>query len=416
MHPMKKLYEKKRTDSHSTSLRVSRLWHQRLSAIPRLWVDLDFYCVTKPIRIRAVESYISNAKGLCSSLTLAAAGVGKVRVLLHTLQHCTRLQTIEICSGFGSLHPVPVDQFIQLESLQSFKYAVRPGILVDDVARIINACPKLQRLELNCALPSATHAFKPLWEPKPNIQSFTLDSGCENGRKETLDCISLTSALPNVVNLCLRGWRLGNLQDPSALDYDLGFSRLAELKSLDISNNTGITVPLVPLSLESLILDEYRPRVAPLDREWENTGNLKHLSVVKWKISHPFPWISSQNLEYLNVSDFCFSESSNFQRMLVDGAFSELTQLRMQLTDTDDDLALLVAQHMPGLKSLDLSFTFVTGVAIRALVTNLDLDYLSLDGCWTTSVDAVEWARSQGVRVDYNLSDDRMKGRKVRYG
>lgn len=70
------------------------------------------------------------------------------------------------------------------------------------------------------------------------------------------------------------------------------------------------------------------------------------------------------------------------------------------------------------LRSLSLSHPDITGVEVKTIVTHLTkLEYLRLDWCFRVSPDAIDWARSQGIRVDCNVSSENSgKARKVRYG
>lgn len=71
------------------------------------------------------------------------------------------------------------------------------------------------------------------------------------------------------------------------------------------------------------------------------------------------------------------------------------------------------------LRRVDLSYTKVTGVTVRALVQKLpkgQLEWLNVSYCDMLSPDAVEWARAQGVSVKYSMGErGGGKGRKIRY-
>ena len=62
----------------------------------------------------------------------------------------------------------------------------------------------------------------------------------------------------------------------------------------------------------------------------------------------------------------------------------------------------------PNLRVLNVSSTAVTGVAVKHFVKQ-GIEYLKLNECPVLSTDAVDWARSRGVQVEYNFPS-RSKG------
>lgn len=64
---------------------------------------------------------------------------------------------------------------------------------------------------------------------------------------------------------------------------------------------------------------------------------------------------------------------------------------------------------------MELSGTRVTGVFVKHAVKSGHIDELIMHDCVDLGIDAIEWAREQGVRVQYRLPSAEAKGRKVRY-
>ena len=94
-----------------------------------------------------------------------------------------------------------------------------------------------------------------------------------------------------------------------------------------------------------------------------------------------------------------------------------MTELGLRNTHVDDTLAKLLALHLPKLTALDVAFTKISGVGVKALCLKDGdgLERLNLQHCTGVSVDAVEWARARGVDVQYSFPESG-KGRKVRSG
>ena len=80
-----------------------------------------------------------------------------------------------------------------------------------------------------------------------------------------------------------------------------------------------------------------------------------------------------------------------------------------------DNTVSLVAEGFRQLRKLDLSGTDITGVGVKHVLKAAHLEHLVVNNCRKIGIDAIDWARSQGVRVDYRMSDDTSGGNKVRY-
>lgn len=76
----------------------------------------------------------------------------------------------------------------------------------------------------------------------------------------------------------------------------------------------------------------------------------------------------------------------------------------------------LLVEKLAKLEFLDVSGSDITGIGVKQLVQAPLIRHLVLNECRFLGRDAVDWARSQGVRVDYRMpAIDNGGGRKVRY-
>jgi F-box/TPR repeat protein Pof3 len=80
----------------------------------------------------------------------------------------------------------------------------------------------------------------------------------------------------------------------------------------------------------------------------------------------------------------------------------------------DDDHMSSVASCLPLLQSLDVSGTDVTGAGIKEVINN-GLKKLVVNDCRYLGLDAVHWARNQGVKVEYRSTDSMTGGKKLRF-
>lgn len=81
----------------------------------------------------------------------------------------------------------------------------------------------------------------------------------------------------------------------------------------------------------------------------------------------------------------------------------------------DDDAALHVTRFSPKLIALDLSETDITGVGVKYALELKHLQKLIVNNCRKIGPDAIQWARSQGIQVEYRMLDHLGGGKKVRY-
>jgi len=71
----------------------------------------------------------------------------------------------------------------------------------------------------------------------------------------------------------------------------------------------------------------------------------------------------------------------------------------------DDEVVSTIAAQGKKLKSLRLPSSRITGVGLKALIQACpSLAYINVDGCQAISLDAVQWAKSQGVTIAWNVA------------
>jgi len=81
----------------------------------------------------------------------------------------------------------------------------------------------------------------------------------------------------------------------------------------------------------------------------------------------------------------------------------------------NDDVACVVAGELTKLRSIDLTQTGITGVGVKQIVQGCkELETLNISLCGSVGADAIEWARKQGLRVIYSMTEASTSGRQVR--
>ena len=94
-------------------------------------------------------------------------------------------------------------------------------------------------------------------------------------------------------------------------------------------------------------------------------------------------------------------------------AFEDASAAPLPASDTVVELSLASLNKLeqvlidmvnlyPNVRSLDISFTCITGVAIKHFV-NMGIKQLKVNECGRLGPDAVEFARGKGVEVQFNF-------------
>ena len=107
----------------------------------------------------------------------------------------------------------------------------------------------------------------------------------------------------------------------------------------------------------------------------------------------------------------------NISEIVAAGYLAEVEELGLRNTLVDDAVAKVLALNLAQLRVVDVAFTKITGVGVKALClkSGNGLERLNLQHCTGVSFDAVEWARGKGVEVLYSFPETG-KGKKIRLG
>ena len=112
----------------------------------------------------------------------------------------------------------------------------------------------------------------------------------------------------------------------------------------------------------------------------------------------------------------CVLLNDRLETLLKSPQLRSLKNLSLSALHVNDDLVSDIPTYLPNIQRLDMSLTQITGVGVKALVVGLKgtLQWLCLDECRYVSVDAVEYARREGVAVKFGFPDNLRNGKRVR--
>jgi F-box/TPR repeat protein Pof3 len=203
----------------------------------------------------------------------------------------------------------------------------------------------------------------------------------------------------------LKGWRLQNIHR---------IDEWTNLQDLDLSNTEFSLLTMLPATLRRLILRDSRqleefnipegkPLSLPLLETFDCAGTrLKSFwvnKVLQASIKHG-------NLRVLSIGNRLVHEPGHMSATQWVEEFPlclTLEELSLAASLLDEAGLMKVVQGYPNLRVLDVSYTKVTGVAVKRFVKS-GIKYLKLDECNNISLDAIDWARSQGAHVDFNFA------------
>ena len=359
-----------------------------------------------------VRTYVKRSRGALTRLGLGKSSLNHDQILCYVADRCKDLRELYFNTALVSKSLIKAAPNLSL--LRNLILSTPCEIGADTAIQVLIQCRQLEHIEFPKVLGSVGLDQCDCPE-MPALRVLKLNCGFDRG---VFRATELVKRIPNICRLSLRGWRLLHF-----LNSNPGFSDLAKLESLDITGCFVTPTPELPPSLRELSMAGLQEQGTIIGYE----AMTKHLpQLVSLRIPVIFQdvytegvtdWLEANkgNLELLDLSHS--SASSQCIKALVEGGYLKSAQtICLEGCAVYDAVLEQLSQEARHLKSLDISSTQVTGVGVKYLVKGLGntLEYLCLDHCTNTSVDAVVWARSTGLTVSFKFPDHSKKGKKVR--
>ena len=375
-----------------------------------LWTNIDFSGVER-IPSGTIREYVRRSQGKLKSLATNGFHNNQKAVWTDVIRRCRDLQQLDLRSGFTGSTLLSVVS--SAHNLKTIILLSRCETSLESAIQILTCCSSLERAEFCLANARSSRSDWSLH--LPNLVHLRLDNNSKEFCKLPLS--ELLARISNIRTLRLRNFNF--IED----DHINDFSVLPQLACLDIAD-CGILSLRLPTSLcEFLAPGVFFWPLHQLHIEFEghDCPQLVRFSLRGWNVEdHGFlrEWLDQikGHLRQLDLSRSPKITESLYSELIRGGCFDDVEELKLNGCDIGDIPVGLLAEKAHNLTYLDLGRTVVTGVGVKALVTNLKdtLQYLNLDSCTSTSIDAVEFARSIGITVSFNFPDDSRKGKKVR--
>ncbi|RDL39131.1 uncharacterized protein BP5553_03471 [Venustampulla echinocandica] len=216
----------------------------------------------------------------------------------------------------------------------------------------------------------------------------------------TLNIPELIKAAPNIQVLWLSNWNL----TPSA-----DMSPWTELQDLDLRDTHFDRLPRLPPTLRRLTLrnaldighdslEAQGENMLPLLEMFECSRTYVCDGFIKAITRES---ITRGNLKELHIGRRAVEPRINIEEEYPSSESLEVLSLAYLMTP--EDYLMVIVGRCPNLRSVDVSGTNITGVAVKSFVKQ-GIVTLRLNECYGVGSDAVDWARSQGVEVMFNAS------------
>ncbi len=207
---------------------------------------------------------------------------------------------------------------------------------------------------------------------------------------------------------------VNDIVEENVFHVSVNFSLWSRLERLEL-NYTGISdLPSLPQTLR--YLDLSGNNVLRSTRPTEENVTATDLPLLETFISSGtdfsladiFKFIGKSvkrgHLKSLHIGSPKFSDLyEDLSFLPADFSMPTLMVLSLRRYQEGEDGTLKLLRLCPRVQDLDVSFTKVTGVAIKELMTReRPPKRIVANGCTCLSYDAVEWARSLGAEVEYN--------------
>jgi F-box/TPR repeat protein Pof3 len=403
---------------------VSKEWAQFIRRTPNLWRHLDLTLAKRKVKNAFISRAINVGRSKLKVVTLrnlfdfdlALAALTKSCPLeeinmrdtgVHTekivglLKHLKNLRSLRIGNGTKlsckSISAILQDAAATVEAL--YVEDVAPGSPFPDVA-----FSNMRELDLAWSVqwPSPGSGLQATMGNMPNLRSLKLHHLHANLPSLTFQRKLDLSQHKHLTRLDLV-WHFQKANEialpPSLTYFALGTWRPKHAMFFDnIEPHEPLQWPLP--SLEELKIRVQEIKLHSVEhalRPAMSTGDITPA------LLHTLS-ITSGDLQGASVKDF-----------LSHPRLREVKHLTLRTCHgLDDDHMSSVASCLPLLQSLDVSGTDVTGAGIKDVIKN-GLKKLVVNDCRYLGLDAVHWARNQGVKVEYRSTDATTGGKKLRY-
>ncbi|KAG9234324.1 hypothetical protein BJ875DRAFT_17711 [Amylocarpus encephaloides] len=368
-------------------LAVSKPWKSLLESSYKLWTTLDTTSARKPMSLKSLRVHLRRSNYEVDHAIISLKAQFDPPKWTYLTKNCKNLRKLEIC-GSGYIGASLASALTSANCLEEISIRQNTHIRMHQVAELLDACQKtLLKINVHQVV---SHRGTGGWPNLPKLQRLSLRATSDH----PIILEPLARATPNIESIALNGWRL-------IFPCIDGWTKLQDL---DFTNTNLRAIPKLPPTLRRLILRDnpHLQDVAVSEETWNplpllETFDCAGTDMTSQSIKNVIdPSIKIGNLRILSVGDRGQNTSIDLPRC------DTLEELQIAYMHDEESYFITLVDRFPNLRKLDVSATKVTGVAVRHFV-NSGIIHLKVSECFDISADAVAWARSQGVEVEFNF-------------
>ncbi|KAH3911384.1 hypothetical protein HBH56_134220 [Parastagonospora nodorum] len=414
-------------------MRVSRGWRDYVANLPRLWMHLDLSGARRPVPRKFVDKAVRRSENRLTRVTIHR--FEHIDILKNVAVACKNLTDLEFISLPHAMSSTFID-IVQCAPNLS-KLVIYPQISMDTLTQIMQTRPTLRHVDFH-EVQSSRHSA--LWnDPFSSLEHITLHFPGVLLPTTPVMLTNLFTSTPNLKYLDLVANRIHNATFLDGL-HKLPLETLI-LKTVH-TNFSTLPSTLQKFSLNYTVDSDLVPADTPgLLRS--RLQDLTHLSLFEVnnvnadRIEELLDLYTDEDAQLHTLQGAAPLQSLTFRGLPSDdnvGFFNKKTNSlfarsprvltpALQHLDLakqavgDDDVEHLLEHEVTGLRSVDFSYSYITGASIKMLVDKLPgLKSIYADNCSRISGrDAIEYARRKGVFVSCTMGEGK-GGKKIRYG
>lgn len=439
--------------------RVSKQWHNYIRSSSNLWQHLDLSNPKRKVRTAFVSKAINTGRQKLTAATLSM--LHDFDKVLHALvRHCPLEQLALLDTGLQGhnliealrkanhlkslrlgrgteIGPSTVNQLLYVcTALESFEFVLQRNEQFSGIG--VGWYERLQDLKVTLTgepAPALAFTFNTIgqrwWIPPtldrhvfwsmqtsaPNLRSITLhDQHPPSHRSRLLEPVDLTKLRHlKCLDLALQIESAAQLRLPPCITELSLVSTLNRAMPAFFHHSAGGIASLSLPCLEKLKVRITCLNVA-LVQQFLSEGGAPQIADSTGMVMSP------SKLRELDLHSMMVS-TADLNALLAHPRLGSIEHFCLKHsfydddspTQSDDVIPGVIRKRLSGLQYLDLSTEPITGVGVKTLVQGSQLKHLVVSDCRNLGSDAVEWARAQGVRVDYKMTSSEGGRKKLRY-
>jgi F-box/TPR repeat protein Pof3 len=406
---------------------VSKEWAQFIHRTPNLWRHLDLTYARRKVKNAFVSRAINISRSKLKAATLS--NLFEFDKALSALARTCPLEELNL-RNTGLISSSVVDTLKIVKNLKILRIFKGTTLSKSALAQILsNASPTLEVLVCEDVSAHTPLEFQFPQVEFPNMRTLEMawSSGSWRGSR------SLVQSLPKMPHLqTLKLHQLANRETITHFLIDL--TGLTQLSTLDLLIDVEQAKQIkLPPTIKSLAIGTWQRRIGAIffaslhhdPLQW-SLPLLEELKICAGEV--PFgdfelalrttDFSLTQTPAYLHTLSMTESDAAGSltKETLSHPRLAELRHLSLESCHGVNDSHLsLVATTLPKLQTLNVSGTEVTGAGVKEVVKN-GLKKLVASNCRFIGLDAIQWARTQGVHVENRNTDAMAGGRRVRHG